>query len=221
KEGLIVEVEDVMITADDKFYPVGTVTNQDPKSSNKKVLEGETVKIYVCKGYKFDVDIDLPDDFVTETYYVTLWAGGKMFNEGSKVNSSELRTYKFKDLTTDSEKLDLKVKISADGTDEQNLYDIVVDNKDGRVRIVKEYDDYDKYQEPESSQPTSSDELTNSQNNNSNSSNQSSATSDLDPDENPEDGTQTDNPENEIPDDNQNTATELEDNTTDIGTQAQ
>lgn len=156
KEGLKVEVEEILITAEDKFYPVGVVSAQDPKNGSNKVLEGETVKIYVCKGYKFDVDIDLPNDFVTETYYVSLWADGKMFNEGSKVNSSELRTYVFKDLTTTEEKLELKVKISADGTDEQNLYDIVVDNKDGRVRILKEYDDYDKYVASEPSQPDES-----------------------------------------------------------------
>ncbi len=143
-EGLKVEIEEVQLTFDDKFYPVGVVASQDPKTSSKEVPEGTTVKIYVCSGYKFDVDIDLPMDFVTESFYVTLWSDGTMFDKGSKVNSTEISTYVFKNLTTTKETLELTVKISADGSDEQNLYDITVDNKDGRVRIIKEYSDYDK-----------------------------------------------------------------------------
>lgn len=143
-EGLKVEIEEVQLTADDKFYPVGVVASQDPKTGSKEVPEGTTVKIFVCSGYKFDVDIDLPIDFVTESFYVTLWSDGVLFDKGSKVNSSEISTYTFKNLTTTKETLQLTVKISKDGSEEQNLYDITVDNKDGRVRILREYNDYDK-----------------------------------------------------------------------------
>ena len=143
-EGLKVEIEEVQLTADDKFYPVGVVASQDPKTGSKEVPEGTTVKIFVCSGYKFDVDIDLPMDFVTESFYVTLWSDGVLFDKGSKVNSSEISTYTFKNLTTTKETLQLTVKISKDGSEEQNLYDITVDNKDGRVRILREYNDYDK-----------------------------------------------------------------------------
>ena len=147
KEGLKVEVEKVQLTSDDKFYPVGVVSSQDPESSSKKVPEGTTVKIKVCSGYKFEVDIDLPDDYKTESYYVTLWSDGTMFNKGGKVDSSQLRTYTFKDLTTTEQELKLQVRISADGRDEEPLYDIVVDNKDGRVRITKDDYEYDKKEE--------------------------------------------------------------------------
>ena len=164
KAGLKVETEDVHLTVDDKFYPVGVVSSQEPQAKSGKVAEGSIVKLKVCAGYKFDVEVDLPFDYVTESYYVTLWADGKMFDKGSKVDSSKLKSYTFKGLTTTEEKLKLEVKISADGTNEENLLDIEVDNKDGRVRIIKEYTDYEKFKVEDNSQPENPD---NSSNNNS------------------------------------------------------
>lgn len=167
KDGFKVEVEEVHITFDDKFYPIGVVTSQDPESSSKKVAEGTIVKIKVCAGYKYDVEIDLPDNFVTKSYYVTLWSNNMMINNGSKVNSSKLKTYTFKDLTTKEETLELQVKISvsADGDEDHNLYDITVDNKDGRVKIGEKYNNYPKFVEKEPETPNNTDNNTNNNNN--------------------------------------------------------
>lgn len=140
KEGLVVEVEEVYLASSDKFYPVGTVSAQSPASSSSQVPEGTTVKISVCAGYKFDVEVDLPWDFEDETYKVSLWNNGTMFDKEVTVNSTEISTYTFKDLTTIKEELELTVKIN----DQYKLYDIAVDNKAGRVRVVKEYSSYPK-----------------------------------------------------------------------------
>lgn len=158
EEGLVVKVEEIEITMDDKYYPVGYVTKQSPASSPEEVPEGTEVTIYVCKGYKYDVKLDsLPKDFETESYYLTLWENGKMIDKGDKVNSAELRTYTFEELTTVNKTVDLTVKISGDGITEYNLYDITVDNEAGRVKFVKEYKNYPNPSGPESkpeSQPT-------------------------------------------------------------------
>lgn len=151
EEGLVVKVEEIEITMDDKYYPVGYVTKQSPASSSEEVPEGTEVTIYVCKGYKYDVKLDsLPKDFETESYYLTLWENGKMIDKGDKVNSAELRTYTFEELTTTNKTVDLTVKISGDGITEYNLYDITVDNEAGRVKFVKEYKDYPNPSESES-----------------------------------------------------------------------
>ncbi len=143
---LLCEVTEVQITSNDKFYPVGYVVKQEPENSSKKVPEGTTVKLSVCTGYKFDVVIDeLPFDFKTESYYLTLWESGKQFDKGDKVNSSELSSYTFDNLVTTQTNLELTVKISSDGQDEYDLFDLSVDNKTGRVKITKRYTDYPKY----------------------------------------------------------------------------
>lgn len=144
-EGLLCEVTEVQITSNDKYYPTGYVVKQEPDSSSKQVPEGSTVKISVCKGYKFDVVIDeLPIDFKTESYYLTLWESGKLFDKGDKINSSELSSYTFDGLVTTQTNLNLTVKISSDGQNEYDLFDLSVDNKTGRVKITKRYTDYPK-----------------------------------------------------------------------------
>lgn len=146
-EGLVAKTEKVYLTASDKFYPVGTVTKQDPTDNSSKVPEGTTVKIYVCAGYKYDVEIELPDDFATESYYVSLWVDGKLKKQGDKVNPADNPTYTFEGITTTEESLDVKIKISKDKSNEQDLYDLKVNNRDGRVLVIKEYYDYDKREE--------------------------------------------------------------------------
>ena len=141
--GLVSEIKEVEITMDDKYYPIGYVVKQEPESTSPQIPEGTTVTLYVCNGYKFDIKLDeIPKDFQTDTYYLTLWADGKMFDEGDKINSKELSTYTFDGLVTKEVSLELTVKISSDGKKEYNLYDITVDNKSGRIKFVKEYHSY-------------------------------------------------------------------------------
>ncbi len=155
---LLCEITEVQISFNDKYYPIGYVVKQEPESSSKQVPEGTTVKISVCTGYKFDVVIDeLPFDFETKSYYLTLWANGKLFDKGDKINSAELSSYTFDNLVTTKATLDFTVKISSDGQDEYDLFDITVDNKNARVKITKRYTDYPKYSE-DTSDPSSTEE---------------------------------------------------------------
>ena len=156
-EGLVCEIEEVQITSEDKYYPINYVVAQSPESSNTEVDEGTKVKLSVCTGYKFDIVIDeLPIDFETDSYYLTLWQNSVLFNKGAKIDSSELSSYTFKDLISKETSLDLTVKISADGTEEHELFDVSVDNKTGRVRIVKSYRNYPKKSANNSSEDNSS-----------------------------------------------------------------
>ena len=152
--GFVCQIEEVSISFNDKFYEIGTVTKQDIPKDTKKP-EGSTVTISVCKGYKFDVVIDeLPFDFKTESYYLSLWEGGKQIDKGDKINSADLSTYTFDNIETTQTSLDLKVVISSNGQDEYDLFDLSVDCKNGRVKITKRYTNYPKY----SSSTTSSSE---------------------------------------------------------------
>lgn len=143
KENLIPEVEEVLISNGNKFYPVGVVIAQDSESS--KVPEGSKVTIKVCKGYTTDITIPLPKDFVTETYYVTLWKDGKKVHSGDKVNSLKLSNYTFKGLQSEESNFKVTVMISSNGEEEENLYDISVDINKGTVNVTYEYKDYSKY----------------------------------------------------------------------------
>ena len=163
-EDLAVITEEVQITMDDKYYPIGYVVKQEPEKSSKEVPEGTEVKIYVCSGYKYDVVLDdLPKDYKTQSYHLTLWENGTMIDKGDKIDSKTVKSYTFDGLVATGTKLNLVVKISSDGTNEENLYDITVDNENGRVKITKKYE-YTEYQEPEEtdsnvpSEPTTSTE---------------------------------------------------------------
>ena len=138
-EGLIAEFVDTEISLDDKYYPIGYVVKQEPASSSSQVPEGTAVKTYVCAGYKYSVEIDLPKDFKAKNYYVSLWENGQAVKTSNKIDSSELSVYTFKDLVTKENSVELTVKISADGKEEHDLYDVIVDCKTGRVKIDYEY----------------------------------------------------------------------------------
>ena len=107
---------------------------QSPASSSSQVPEGTTVKISVCAGYKFDVEVDLPWDFEDETYKVSLWNNGTMFDKEVTVNSTEISTYTFKDLTTTEKELTLTPKIVDKNGNSKDLNNITVNAKDGRVK---------------------------------------------------------------------------------------
>lgn len=144
-EGLTAAFEDTYITMDDKCYPIGYVVKQEPASTSGEVPEGTTVKLYVSIGYKFDIEIDeLPTDFETETYYLTLWQNGKLVDQGDKINPKELSKYTFDGLTSKDKSGVYTVKISSDRTKEFDLFDVNVDVEKGKTRIVTRYKDYPK-----------------------------------------------------------------------------
>lgn len=142
EEKLTVKVEEIQLTKTDKYYPVGVVAKQDPSSSKTDALEGETVTIYVCAGYKFDLEISLPMDYA-ETFNISLWEDGVLANKGEKVDSAVRSTYTFKDLITKKEKVTYTVKISEDGKNEYNYMKVTFDVN--AWRIVKEDDSVADY----------------------------------------------------------------------------
>lgn len=141
-KGLVAKVMEAQISFDDKYYPIGYVVKQSPKGSSSKVPEGTAVEIYICKGYKYDVEVDIPKDFQTSTYYLSIWENGKMLTEGNKINSEELSTYTFEGLITKEKNQEITVKISSDKEEYFDLYDVTVDVEKGRVKIIKEYTSY-------------------------------------------------------------------------------
>ena len=141
-EGLVAETKDTYITFEDKFYPVGYVTAQNP-AKKTSVVAGSTVKISVCVGYKYDVEVDLPDDFVSEKFYISLWEDGKLISASEQLSASN-SSYTFNNLTSTQEKQEVTVKISADKKTFENLYKLSVDNRNQKVRIIEQYIDYSK-----------------------------------------------------------------------------
>ena len=156
EKGLVVEFEEIHLTSSDKFYPVGMVAKQDPENTSSQVPEGTTVKLSVCIGYKYSVEVDLPKDYVSSTYYVSLWSNGTMIKDGVKVNPAERKTYTFADLTATEKEFSVVVKISKDGKNEENLYEITVNNQTGKNTVKREYS-YEKKKDESSSAPGSGD----------------------------------------------------------------
>lgn len=153
-ENLVAEFVDTEISFDDKFYPVGYVVKQEPESNSSQVPEGTTVKVYVCSGYKYNVKIDLPKDFKSESYFVSVWENGQAIKTSKKLDSNALSTYTFEGLVTKETKLELVVKISEDGKEEYELYDVLVDCREGRAKP-----DYDNvYDYPQKDENASSDD---------------------------------------------------------------
>ena len=142
EEKLTVKVEEIQLTKTDKYYPIGVVAKQDPSSSKTDALEGETVTIYVCAGYKFDLEVSLPMDY-TDTFNISLWENGVLVNKGQRVDSTALSTYTFKDLVTKKEKSVYTVKISEDGKNEYNYMNITFDVN--AWRVIKEDDSVANY----------------------------------------------------------------------------
>jgi serine/threonine-protein kinase len=167
--GLLPEFEDIQIPYGEKNYPVGSVAKQDPESSSSQIAEGSSVKAYVCNGYTYNVKINLPKDFESRYYFVSLWADGKAIKTSDKIDSKKISNYTFEELTTTEKSLNLTVKISADGKQEHDLYDVSVHYKNKEATIDHTYK-YPKYEEQNSGEPADTNN-NNGSNNASNSSN--------------------------------------------------
>ena len=175
--GLLPEFEDIQIAYGEKNYPVGSVAKQDPESSSSQIPEGTAIKVYVCNGYTYNVKINLPDDFESQYYFVSLWEDGKAIKTSDKIDSKKISSYTFEELTTTEKSLNLTVKISADGKDEHDLYDVSVHYKNKEATIDHTYK-YPKYEEPESSEPVDTNSGNNSGSSNVTSGNKPSGNTD-------------------------------------------
>ena len=150
------------LSTDRDFKPVGTVVKQEPEGSKNEVLEGAEITVYVCSGYKFDLEVDLPMDLAQTvgTYNISLFADGAMIDKGNTVDGAVLSSYTFKDIVTKNEKISLVVKVSAGGKS-YNYCEYTVNNTTGKVSAPEYYSDYqaliDNYNSSNSSSDVSSD----------------------------------------------------------------
>ena len=142
-KNLVASVKEKLITADDKYYPVGYVVKQEPDTGSAQIPEGSTVTIYVSSGVSLDVTVDLPSDCQASNYYVSLWENNaNMTAESKKLNTSGLREYTFQGISSKQESATYTVKISTDQKDYYRVAQITVNFKTGRVTVGREYTDY-------------------------------------------------------------------------------
>jgi phage tail protein X len=68
-------------------------------------LEGSEVTIYVCDGYKADIEISLPEELneTWGTYSVSLWENGTMVHKGDTIDGLARKNYVFKDFVSKSQ----------------------------------------------------------------------------------------------------------------------
>ena len=138
--GLSPVVEETYITFEDKFYPIGYVVKQEPEASDTEAPEGTSVKLFVCAGYKTNIELELPEDLAKDTYKITLWQNGKMIDEGDTVDSSKLKKYTFEEIKSTEIEAEYIVKLSK-GDKNYDVFEISVNHKSARVKVnaTKQY----------------------------------------------------------------------------------
>lgn len=145
EEKFTVKVETIQLGANDKYQSIGIVAKQSPDNSVKDAAEGSEVTIYVCDGYKADVEVSLPEDLneTWGTYSISLWEKGTMVHSGDTIDGLARKNYVFKDFVTKSEKTEVIVKVSVDGKEWFDYCGITVNNKNGKQTEQKftEYKD--------------------------------------------------------------------------------
>ncbi len=142
EKGLVAEFVDAAITVEDRHYPVGCVFKQEPAASSKEVPEGTAVKVYVCTGYEFDLEFELPSDLKDGKYTVELYEDGKLIHKGDTISSAAVHgKYKFEGVVTEKTELTVTVAIY-DGEDMYELYEYKVDNKAAKNYKITDFRGY-------------------------------------------------------------------------------
>ncbi len=133
-EGFVVKVNQIQLTSNDKYYPIGTVAKQSPEATSKEYAEGTEVTISICNGYKFNLEVDIPSatEYASK-YNISLWENGTLFNKGDTVDANTISTYTFKDLISKNQNGIYTVKVSIDGKNDYEICTVSVDHKKGDV----------------------------------------------------------------------------------------
>ncbi len=143
KAGLVAKIESRDLTSDEKHYDKGYVVSQSPDAnSSSQVAEGTEITVYVSTGvvnYKFDLTIELPDDYPDEHATVSLWENGKLFKESEKLEFKLIKSYTFKGLESKKDSLKLTVKL---GENYDNYLEITVDTSNGKITSKYDISDY-------------------------------------------------------------------------------
>ena len=127
--GLAPIVKEIYLTANDESVPIGYVAKQEPADSDKEVHEGTEVTIYVCAGYKTDIELSMPSDLAEGIYEISLWQNGKMIDKGDKIDTAKLKKYTFKDVKSKDTTAKYTVKITAENGKSYDLYEVSVNFK--------------------------------------------------------------------------------------------
>ncbi len=151
-EGLSCKIESV-----DSTSPKGVVVSQSPSvNDTKQVSLGTEIVISVSTGvfnYECDLVIALPDDYVSDTGYVSLWKNNnkdQFMTSDNKITINGYGNYTFKIKTTEKE-LQLTVRLSADNSQYDDYMVIEVDTTTGKYDIIS-YGNYPQKVVP--SEPT-------------------------------------------------------------------
>ncbi len=158
EKGLSCKTENIEST-----FPEGVVVKQSPsKEVTQKVALGSEVIIYVSTGkvsYEYDLVITLPNDYYSDTGYVSLWINNgkdRFMESDNMITINSYGDYTFKVKTTEKS-LPLTVKLK--GSNKYDEYmDIVVDSS-GEYSI----DSYYNY--PKKSDSSTPDDTTSSDTN--------------------------------------------------------
>ena len=161
EKNLVPEVEEITLTIEDKYYPVGYVVKQEPDVGSSQIPEGSTVKIYVSNGVSLDISIELPDKFPSGAFYFSLWEDDTMNDtmtvESKKTSvSSGTREFVFENVVSKEESVTYVFKISSDQNDYYRVSRITVNFMTGRAQVDREYFDYQQL-EGDSSDSSSDD----------------------------------------------------------------
>lgn len=126
--GLKVTVENVNLTAADKYQPKDYVLRQDPQGGSKKVSEGTTITLYVSSGmYETDIEIALPTDFTEDVCTVSLWLNGSCKKTSENINLKQVKKYTFSDVVSQNKTETFTVMIKGENSSSQDYMTIFVD----------------------------------------------------------------------------------------------
>ena len=115
---LLVVVEYVDISWDEKYQPNGYVLKQSPESSSAKIVEGSTVTVYVSMGaYTADLDIPLPSNYNGETKaYLSIWKDGQEIDVSGKLDLTQLKTHTFEGVDSKNKTATYVIKIKTENS---------------------------------------------------------------------------------------------------------
>ena len=126
----------------DSDSPVNIVVSQSPDtSSRKQVAEGSAVNLQVSTGnspnsgpteYTVDLEVRLPDDYVTSVYTVSVWQDGEEIRS-VRVDSFQRHSYTFT-LTSTNETASVQIKI-----ENEPYLDYTVNFVEATARLDKTY----------------------------------------------------------------------------------
>lgn len=149
--------------------PKGTVVAQSPAvGSTEKVGKGTPINIEISSGpITFDLQVQLPTDFVQNVVSVSIWDNATCVTESSKIDlQNSGYKFTFKDFTINEVPVSYTVKLAYTDNNQikyASIKDIKIIDETGKWQQVKEYD-YPVVKEnstPETSSDSSSNEQAN------------------------------------------------------------